>query len=206
MGLFSSIIDVGGGLIAGGGTKRAIDQASQVEQAGLSEGIVAGDALRDRTVAATDPFSGAGTRATTTLEGLISGDQRLAPTAGELFALERGQRTVDTLAAGNKGLFSGQRISDSIQRAEDISTGFRQQDISNLQNLAGRGLQATGLNINADVNTTNAQNRLRELIGGVQSAAILGKDAISKGNIANISGNLSNLVNDFTRVATLGAG
>lgn len=213
MGIFSEIGksigfvgDTVGGIIATNRTKRGLDQASDAEIAAFNEAIEAGGALRDRTSAATDPFSGAGTRATTTLEGLISGDQRLEPTAGELFARDRAFEGIDRASAAGKRLFSGSRLEEFGETAAGIGSQFRQHDISNLQNLAGRGLQATGLNINADISTTGSQNRLRELIGNVRSSNILGKTQADVGNIANISGNFAKLMQSGGSVGDAFAG
>lgn len=210
MGLFSDIggalggplggvvgagLDIGGGLIAGGQTKGALDRAVDIEagQAGLSLEEAAD--LRARNLERTDPFTGAGTRATGTLEELISGSRRLDPTAGETFAQEQALRGINRAAAGTKSLQSGARLVAAGERAADIGSQFRQQDIRNLQDLAGRGFSATGLAQTGDIGVTSEQNRLRELIGNIRSGGVLGKTQADVANISNISGNLGNLAN-----------
>lgn len=200
MGLFSEIGksigflgDIAGGFISTSRQKRGIDEAVAAETGQAQTSLSEADLLRERNLARTDPFLGAGTRATTTLEDLISGEGRLAPTSAERFATERAFEGIDRASAANKRVFSGRRIEEFGEAAADIGSRFRNIDIGVLQNLAGRGLSAAQIAQGGDIGVTSEQNRLRELIGNVSSAGILGKTAADVGNIANVTSNFAKL-------------
>ena len=198
MGLFSAITDVAGGFIAGGRQKRGIDEAVGVETAAAGENIVAGDALRDRGFARTAPFTSTGGEAAQSVFDIVAGNRRLEPTAAETFAQEQALEGIDRGSAATKSLMSGRRLEDLATASAGIGSQFRQQGINNLNTIANRGLNATGMDTNLDVGVTGEQNRLRELIGNIKSGGILGKTQVDVGNIANVSGNLSNLAGGFT--------
>lgn len=203
-GLIGGALDIGAGLIGGGREKRGIDEAARLSAEQFEAGLGAVDETRGRIEGRLDPFTGAGTRATSELERLITGGGRLAPTAAETFATERAFEGIDRASAAGKRLFSGRRIEDFGEAAAGIGSQFRQQSIANLQDLAGRGAGTAVSGSQADINLTAQGNRLRELLGGNVASAALLKTGVDVSNIANIGsniganiGNLGNLLKSF---------
>lgn len=200
MGLFSEIGksigfagDIVGGIVATNRQKRGIDAAVLAEEQQIQENLNQQAALRDRLLGRVDPTIQRGERAAGTIEGILTGEQRLEPTAGERFATESALRGIDRASAGRKQILSGKRLEDFATRSAEIGSRFRQQDIENLDRLAGRGFQGIQVGQNAEFGVSDQELRLRELLGGVRSAGILGKTAADVGNIGNITSNFAKL-------------
>ena len=189
-----SAADVGLGFISGSREKRGIEVEVRAEQQQTQEILNQAELLRERTLGRTGSLVTAGQESTSRLQDLLFGGARLEPTAGETFAKEQALEGIDRASAAGKRLFSGRRLEDVGEATAAIGSRFRQQDISNLQNLQGQGLQATGLAQRGDFNISAEQNRLRELLGNVSSAGILGKTGVDTANIGNISSNLGKLL------------
>lgn len=184
--------DIGLGFIGGAREKRGIEDAAAAERFQTQESLNQNELLRERLLGRVDPTIDRGERAASTIEGILTGEQRLAPTAGEIFAKEQALVGVDRASAGRKQILSGRRLEDFGTKFAGISSQFRQQDIENLDRLAGRGFQGIQVGQRADVGVTSQQDRLRQLLSGTSSAEILGKSGVDVGNIANIGENLGN--------------
>ena len=199
MGIFSDLaspisgaVDIGLGFIAGGKQKGAIDEARNLTEAQLGENISATGAVTDRGIARLDPYAQTGYDANSQLQNLILGDGRLQPTAAETYAQQQALEGIDRGAAANKSLMSGRRLEDLANASAQIGSQFRQQGLNNISGLANRGFNATGATNQLDLGGTAEQNRLRELLGGVQSGSVLAKTGIDTANIANIGTQFGN--------------
>ena len=206
MGIFADIVDVGTGFVTAGKTKTAIGEAVSTEVGQADANLEANADLQQRILDANQVFTDTGNQSAQSVFDLVSGNRRLEPTAGETFALERGQENVDRLAAANKSLFSGNRIEESIGRAQDISSRFRQDEINNLNTIANRGFNATAANQRFDANITGEENSLRTLIGNIKSGGILGKNQQTVGALANLGGTIGNLSDSAVSAFTGGFG
>lgn len=202
MGLFSFI----GGLFGGGSQKKAAAQATQAQVDAYNRGIALQQQQYDQTRADYLPYTQAGVKAIGSVSDLLGLNGNDAAQAG-IHALKdgalynslfnNGQEALLQNASATGGLRGGNFQRASMDFGADVLANVYQNQLANLNGLAGLGVGATGSVANAGLANANAATQLNSQIGQAQANKYLANGRINAQNWANAGSFLDSIGSSF---------
>ena len=212
VGLFSFI----GGLFGGGSQKKAVAQATAAQTAALNRAIDIGNQQFQQTRSDYMPYTQAGTAAIGDLSALLglgglggvsetgatqAGRDRQAEAIAQLqqgplyqSLYRNGEEALLQNAAATGGIRGGNMQRGLADFGSDVLSNVYQNTLSNLGNVAGLGLGATGSVASFGANNANNAAGLTTQIGQAQANNYLARGRINAQNWQNAGGFLDQIV------------